>query len=286
MPLVSVHIITYNQKLFLRETIESVLMQDYENIEIIIADDCSTDGTVELIEEYISNFPSKIKASFSIENSGITSNSNKGLQICNGKYIAFLGGDDLMLQGKISSQVETLEANPNVVLCYHDLDVFDSSSGARMHLLSSVAKPREGCFKVLLRYGCFIGASSAMIRASNNITYFDNRTPIASDWLFWIRILQDGGRINYIPKVLGKYRRHDNNVTGKVSVVSNSSLQDHFITCAILKSEFPDLVSDILKRESELLRICARYEKYKKNSYLIASLKINLNFKTLLDFIL
>jgi glycosyltransferase involved in cell wall biosynthesis len=97
LPLVSLAIITYNQKDYLRECIESVLSQDYENIEIVIADDCSTDGTQDMLREYDKKYPNKFVLKLSERNQGITANSNLALFACCGKYIAMTGGDDIFL---------------------------------------------------------------------------------------------------------------------------------------------------------------------------------------------
>lgn len=100
-PLVSVHVITFNQAHLIHETLQSILAQDYANIEIIVADDGSTDGTANIISEYANQYPSKIIPLVAGPNLGITGNSNRGLQACKGKYIAFIGGDDLFLPSKI-----------------------------------------------------------------------------------------------------------------------------------------------------------------------------------------
>ena len=104
MPLVSVAIITYNQKEYLRECIESILEQDYDNIEIVVSDDCSTDGTQEMLKEYDRKYPNKFVLKLSDKNQGITQNSNLAHFACSGKYIAWMGGDDLMLPEKIKKK--------------------------------------------------------------------------------------------------------------------------------------------------------------------------------------
>ena len=94
----------------------SVLSQDYEKIKIIVSDDCSTDGTVDLIKEYSKKYPKKIIPLFSDRNLGLTQNIDRATKHCEGKYISHLGGDDMMLKDKISSQVEFMERKPWTVL--------------------------------------------------------------------------------------------------------------------------------------------------------------------------
>lgn len=219
-PLVSIAIITYNQKEFLKECIESCLAQDYPNLEIVVADDGSTDGTHDLLNDYDIKHPGKFVLRLSKENQGITKNSNAAHFACRGKYIAWMGGDDLMLPGKISSQVEYMENNPNCSIVYHDLDVFDSQTNSTLYLFSKIDKPREGDVVTAIKYGSFNGACSTMVRASKAPKLgFDKSLIVASDWFYWIETLHAGGEIRYIDKVLGRYRRHSGNVTkftGKV----------------------------------------------------------------------
>lgn len=280
-PLVSVAIITFNQKHFLKECLESILAQSYKNIEIVVADDCSSDGTQDMLREYNEKYPGKFTLCLADKNQGITANSNLANDACKGDYIAWMGGDDLMLPEKISTQVAFMQKNPEVSICYHDLEVFKSQTNKRMHLLSEVAKPHSGGIDKLIRFGCFIGAASAMVRNSDDLPSFDVRLPIASDWLYWIRCLGKNGKVQYISKVLGRYRRHANNITSSYKSVENSALQDHFITCAILKSEYPKLISIIRKRESDLLFQCTMYETKQKLDYKLASFTNMYNLKNL-----
>jgi glycosyltransferase involved in cell wall biosynthesis len=204
-PKVSVMVITYNQIKFIRETIESVLQQDYPNFEIIIADDGSTDGTAEVILEYAQKYSEIIIPLVGGPNLGITGNSNRGLKACKGKYIAFMGGDDLFLPGKLSRQVEVMEQYDNIVICYHNLNVFNSDTGVIINKFSDIAEPRRGNVVNLIKHGCFMGATSVLVRASKVPGKgFDERLPLASDWLFWIDCMKYGGEIYYLDEVLGK----------------------------------------------------------------------------------
>ncbi|EKG0058027.1 glycosyltransferase, partial [Vibrio cholerae] len=244
-PLVSVAIITYNQKEYLRECIESCLIQDYPNFEIVIADDCSTDGTQDMLLEYKTAYPSKFVLRFSEKNQGITTNSNAAHFACSGKYIAWMGGDDLMLPGKIAKQVEFMENNPDCTICYHNLDVFDSKTDKTLYFFNDKLK-FNGNIKTAIRYGTFNGACSNIVRAEKTPVHgFDNRLPVASDWLYWVETLSNGGTINYIDDILGRYRRHSNNITRKESFITQNEL-DHLVSCQIMLSKFPQYFNDIM----------------------------------------
>jgi glycosyltransferase involved in cell wall biosynthesis len=132
--LVSVVIPTYNQEKFIAETIESVIQQTYPYLEIILADDCSQDGTVEIIKSYAAA-DHRIKPLFSLENQGISKNFNRAFDACTGKYIAFLGGDDVMYPEKLKTQVDILEKNPSFALVHHDAEIINET-GERVGKLS------------------------------------------------------------------------------------------------------------------------------------------------------
>lgn len=107
-PLISVIILSYNHDKFLRKAIESVISQTYKNLEIIISDDCSTDNSVNVINEYSDDRIIKV---FNQKNLGAVINNNNALRMTNGEYIALLNSDDYWDPRKIELQVKFLEEN-------------------------------------------------------------------------------------------------------------------------------------------------------------------------------
>jgi glycosyltransferase involved in cell wall biosynthesis len=233
-PLVSVHIITYNQKQFIHETLLSVLNQDYENLEIVVADDGSTDGTAEIILEYARQYPGKIVPLVGGPNLGITRNCNRGLAACKGKYIAFLGGDDIFLPHKLSKQVEWLEADDARVLCYHDIEYFDSASGKRLCSGFEKSKPRSGGADLLIKHGLFFGGSSVMVRNPRHLNIiFNADIPVASDWLFWFEVVEKNqGKLGLVEGVYARYRRHAASVTAR----GDHGLHDMLKTVSVMRT--------------------------------------------------
>lgn len=247
LPLVSVAIITYNQKDYLKECIESVLEQNYTNIEIVVADDCSKDGTQEMLKEYNEKYPNKFILKLSEINQGITKNSNLAHFACNGKYIAWMGGDDLMLPNKISKQVEYMESNSECTICYHNLDVFQSETDKTLYLYNHKMKI-DGNIKDAIKYGVINGACSTMVRTEKiPKNGFNDFLPVASDWFYWIETLSCGGTINYIDEVLGRYRRHKGNVTGKTEKITQNDL-DHLNSCNLIISKYPQYFNEVIYR--------------------------------------
>jgi glycosyltransferase involved in cell wall biosynthesis len=273
-PLVSVAIITYNQKKFLKECIESILAQNYSNIEIVIGDDASTDGTQEMLKEYEKKYPGKFKLVLHKTNQGITKNSNSVLKKCKGKYIAWMGGDDLMLPEKIRKQVEFMEKNLNCTICYHNLEVFDSDTGKILSYFNDEKNIYEGNIKTTIKYGTFNGACSSMVRRDKSAV-FDETLPVASDWLYWIDTLANGGEIRYIDEVLGRYRRHHNNVTRDISKL-NQNIIDHLNSINILLKKYPQYKDEIFFRASFLYRGLRFKIDYKTALKLSFAYKMNL----------
>jgi glycosyltransferase involved in cell wall biosynthesis len=125
-PLVSVFMVSYNHGKFVAQAIESVLMQrvDFE-LEIVIGDDCSTDGTREIVEQFAAKYPFKIRAILHSQNLGFGGrvNSRTTLETCTGKYIAPLEGDDFWADClKLKKQIDFLEENPKYVGCFHNTE--------------------------------------------------------------------------------------------------------------------------------------------------------------------
>jgi len=218
-PLVSIHIIAYNQERFIEETLLSALEQNYDPLEVIVADDGSTDRTPDIIRALAVRYPERLVPLLGGPNVGITRNSNRGLWGCKGEYIAFQGGDDVLLPGKIERQVAWLEENPARVLCGHDVAWIDGD-GHPLGVNGSTFRPLttgRGA-SMILRHGPPFAATAVMVRRVRIPVYgFDERMPFVSDWKLWLDILGRDGEYGYVDGVWANYRRHSANITSKHS---------------------------------------------------------------------
>ena len=122
---VSVCINAYNCEKFIAETIQSVLDQSYDNLEIIVVDDCSTDGTVSVIEGFTDERITLVKLP---ENQNISGANNEALKRATGDYIAHLDSDDVWKPHKLERQVKFLEEHPEYGACFSFVDVIDEHS--------------------------------------------------------------------------------------------------------------------------------------------------------------
>lgn len=218
-PRVSILVITYNQKDYIRAALESALQQDYANLEVVVADDASHDGTQAIIRELAERYPGRLKPLYNPHNLGITANSNIGLRACSGEFIAFMGGDDVLLPSKITRQVAWFNEDERRVLCGHDVDWIDAD-GVPLGIRSSDFVPLhdgQGAAK-FIRHGTPYSALSVMVRRTRIPKYgFHPSLPVVSDWKLWIDVIGMDGIYGYIPGIWAQYRRHGNNVTAKPS---------------------------------------------------------------------
>ncbi len=245
-PLVSIALRSYNQKDFLKEALYSILNQNYENYEIIIADDASTDGSAELIKNFAKKYPDKIIPLFNKRNLGHTKNLNKALAACSGKYIAVFDGDDIMHPEKLALQTEFMEQNPDCTVCYHNTEFFDNATGVILYLKNNQENSYSGDMITMIKYGMFCTNISCMIRKDMIPEYgADERIKIASDWIFYVECLINGGKIMYLDKVLAKVRRHPENITQKKFL---RNLTDQYISSFIILRKYPKYIFYVIFR--------------------------------------
>jgi len=213
LPLVSVIMPVFNSASYLRLAIDSILNQTYENIELLIIDDCSTDNSVEIVNSFKSP---KIRFFKNEKNIGVSATRNKMIDLSNGKYIALMDSDDISPKYRIEKQVDFLEKNIQYGLIGGHYERF-SDNGIfkkyKVHKHSLIQEENQ----VKLNFLGSIAAPTVMFRASvvkiNNL-YFDVNLKIAEDYDMWRKIGLFTKVIN-IDQVLIYYRKHSNNAMNK-----------------------------------------------------------------------
>lgn len=146
--LITVLIPAYNVEKYIKDAIESIIAQTYSNLEIIVVDDCSTDGTFSILEE-IKYYEPRLKLFRNNENSGIVKTLNFGLSVSNGEYIVRMDGDDLCHPSKIEKQLMFLLNNENIALVGCDIICIDENGEILNHVLTS---HNVNCTKKILNY--------------------------------------------------------------------------------------------------------------------------------------
>lgn len=252
LPKVSVFLLVYQQVYFIRETLESVLAQDYPNLEIVVGDDGSSDGTQEILRKYEEKYSGLFKLILSPINAGITANSNKILAQCSGDYVALMGGDDLWLPGKLHKQIEWLLNNPDATLCHTKTDIFESTSGKTISLIPRSEASNNspaGLSEFLKDTPGYVGSSFMLPRWAIPESGFDERVKWVSDWLFLLDILSKG-RMGYIDEVLTRYRIHNENISSKPTIFFN----DQMLAADIAEEKYPQFKGEIENLRIELIK--------------------------------
>lgn len=267
LPKVSHFIITYNQCAYIEKAIQSAIDQDYPELEIVVADDGSVDGTAEIVAEFALRYPGKVIPALAESNGGITRNCNRALALCSGKYISCQGGDDVLLPGKISRQVQWLEADKKRVLCGHDVRVFYTSLEGSEHVRGSGAAGRSGvgAGKIIQGgVGSFFMGTSLMWRASATPPGgFDTRIPISSDWKFIIDIVGVDGAWGAVDGVFALYRVHPQNIS---STKRDNIILETLRTFVYLRQQYPAFRSELNLARREIFYNVAKVY-YRKNSF-------------------
>lgn len=218
-PLVSVCIPAYNSAAYIKETIDSVLRQTYENIELIVCDDLSSDNTVEVIES-ISD--SRIRLVRNQNNLGMSGNWNNCLSHCSGEFIKLLCADDVLAENAVEKEAEALIQNPSAVLSCSDTQLFDSEGKPKGKYRRYPKATGLVDGKLVVRAGFFsqdyFGAPLAnLFRRSAVEKYgeFDSDFVYILDYEFFVRLACHGD-IFIIHEPLNYFRvRYDSN-TGEV----------------------------------------------------------------------
>jgi glycosyltransferase involved in cell wall biosynthesis len=203
-PLVSIVIPAYNHGNYLDEAIQSVLKQDYPNVELIVLDDGSTDNTSEVLQKYIGKFHWE-----SQHNLGQVNTLNKGWQMSKGKILAWIGADDALLPNAVSRSVDHILANPDVVLTYCDFNLIDPNSA----FIRRVKTPDFNYHDMVVKVICPPGPGTFFRRSAyETVGLWDSSLKIMLDYDYWLR-LGLVGRFLRIPEVLALYRIHPDQET-------------------------------------------------------------------------
>lgn len=204
-PLVSIITPSFNQGKFIRETIESVLSQDYESIEYIIIDGGSTDDSLEIIKEY-----SKFITYISESDRGQSDAINKGFRMAHGEIVAWLNSDDVYEPHCVSRAVEEFEKNDTLGLLYGKGYIIDAE-GRKVRVFEHT---QEFDYWKLVNYEDYIMQPATFFRLKylKQIGYLDIDLHYCMDWDLWIR-LAAVSEVKYTPYLLACSREYDETKT-------------------------------------------------------------------------
>jgi glycosyltransferase involved in cell wall biosynthesis len=219
-PRVSVYVQAYQQREYIADAVESVLAQETPfEVEVVIADDCSRDGTRELLIAYRDRHPDRIRLLLPERNLGPTEIFRRGLEELRGEYVAWLDGDDYWTDPrKLARQLEALEAHPEWAGCFHDATVRQVDSAAPERSYAPADLPAALGFAELLRSNP-VPSLSVMARGEHVRNLPDwVWGGLWSDWLALLAIAWHGP-LGYLPEKLGVYRVHPGGISSGLSRV-------------------------------------------------------------------
>lgn len=222
-PLVSVIIAAYNAEQYIEETLDSILNQSHQVLEIIVVDDGSIDRTAEIVKA----FHPRVRYAYQENSGSCASPRNHGLRIARGKYLTFFDADDIMLPKKIEQQVREMEENPSAVLCVINYCNFTGKTRSNDHfsscplLTSYIRDLQKASFPLnalesthLLIEENFTIASSPLFRAENVVKQggFDTSLKACEDFHLIYRVASQGSML-VMPAIGFERRLHNTNMS-------------------------------------------------------------------------
>jgi glycosyltransferase involved in cell wall biosynthesis len=216
LPLVSIITPSYNQAPFIEETILSVLKQDYANLEYLVIDGGSTDGSTEIIRRYASDpvYKDRLVWWVSEKDQGQTDAINKGFARARGDILAWINSDDTYLPNAVSEAVAQLQVNPDAVMVYGDANLIDEGGQVLGRFPA-----RQTDYRRLRRGHVHIPQQSSFFRALawKQVGPLDASFYFAMDYDLWVRLARLGLLV-YYPRLWANFRLHS---SGK-SVIADS----------------------------------------------------------------
>ena len=231
-PIISVIIPTYNRAHLISETIDSVLAQTFEDFELIIVDDGSTDHTEALIAAY----QDKRLIYSKISNSGQSVASNTGIEMARGEYMTLLDSDDLWEPNFLHTMYHHLTGQDQYDFCYCNYHYFDDS-GVIIEEYIDHQKRVDGSLFELFMEGTLVCTGSYLIKREHMIDagMLDPGIPVVTDWDLWLRISAKY-TATFVDQCLLRVRKHQDRLSHQITEMARCNL----VVLYRIKSNYPD----------------------------------------------
>ena len=259
--LVSVAVATYNSVDFIIETLESIYNQTYKEIELIISDDFSTDGTIEKVDEWIKQ-ERAINRFIRIEfikvphNTGISANCNRFIKACQSDWIKMIAGDDILLPNCIEDNMRFSAENRDAQIIFSQVRLFKNTFEEK-NFLKTIPKSvpenlmhpsftAEDQYKILLIADRLNYSPSFFLNknAINSVGGYDETNRLVEDYPMWLKLTRTGIKLNYFHKETVGYRMHSKatNNNGEEVLVKPSIINSYLIRKKYAHPYLPKLV--------------------------------------------
>ena len=204
--MISIIVPAYQAEKTIADAIRSVLAQSFQDWELIVIDDCSTDNTCGLLEELKKSLPretgEKIRLIKKQKNTGVSESRNLGAEMAQGDWIAFLDSDDLWATDKLAKQMQLLTRHPDAGILFTG-SAFIRGNGERSSYVLQV--PEEITYRKLLRQN-LISCSSVVMRRELFLRHRMQHDELHEDFLLWLKLLKEGVRAYGVNEPLLIYR--------------------------------------------------------------------------------
>ena len=292
MPKISVIIPSYNSAHCLPDAIDSILAQDYQNLEILVVDDGSTDNTKDVINSYINSVKKNRSCRILYvykENGGVSSARNVGIENARGEYIAFLDADDTLLENSISQRVAFMEENQEVGIVFTNYYIFANEDKSlsehkiaydEIFLTNLKSNSEHNCgdnyimnksfYPNFLSFRPFpIWTGTVMIRKTilDSVGIFREDISSGEDRDYWMRIIKNH-IVGYIDTVLSCYHNYQSTLTKNIV----NCRSDRIIVFKELLCDDNELDNNRLKEIISEEYFELGYYYYKNNEYLRSKL--------------
>jgi glycosyltransferase involved in cell wall biosynthesis len=216
MPLVSVILPSYNHERYVAESIESVLRQDFDDFELLVVDDASTDALRQIVERYEQD-DSRIRAIFHDANCGIAKTVNDGIEAARGKFIAHSASDDVWATDKLTKQLAVTASNENMIV-WSEGEVIDHKGQpvgkSFSEFLGTVSRKKSGdIWQELLGSNYIFGTTVLYKKRNLGDVRLDEGLLYLNDHKFFLELARQH-QFHYIAEPLAKYRIHGENTLG------------------------------------------------------------------------
>ena len=224
-PLVSVPIITYNSSETILETLESIKKQTYQNIELIISDDCSKDNTVEICQKWVEENKGRFVRTDIItvdQNTGVSANLNRVDAACQGEWVKGIAGDDVLLPTCIEEFVKYVNQYPDTLYVFCKMEGFgrpqeevDEYMNRCFDYSFFSLSAKEQYKRLVFKGNCIPAPTSFYNRVKTKSSVFanDERIPMIEDYPKWMRITKSGIQLCFVDKELVRYRLSENSIS-------------------------------------------------------------------------
>ena len=216
-PFITVVIPTYNSENFITKTLETVFSQTYNNYEVIVSDDGSTDNTVGVVKSFFLKYPDREKKLLINKHEGPGAARNKGIEIASGDWVSFLDSDDLWDHNKLERVVKHVLDNEGTDLVCHSLVAIEGPKEVLMDP-SKYFNNKIDPFLSIYRENCL---HTSALTIKKNILYqaglFDNILPSAQDYDLWLRLgMINKIKMGFIEESLSKHIVREGNISSNV----------------------------------------------------------------------